>query len=244
MPDMEFRAAAERGQAAMIDFAQRLMTNPQPVGQERAVADLVQAEMERLGYDEVWRDEAGNVIGADPRHRARRPAPPHHVQHPHGPGGRGRPRRAGPTRRLTRPSPTARSGGGAPATSRGRWPARSTPSPRSKRWAAPCPTTSTSRRWCRRRSAAWARSHLAHTVHCDYCILGEPTTNRLMRGHRGRVELEVASCGAARSTPACPRRASTRSIRWPASCKGWKSLPMVERPGEPRAWGRPAWPPP
>ncbi|MDZ4702124.1 MAG: hypothetical protein SH809_20605, partial [Rhodothermales bacterium] len=44
-------------------FLQRLIQTPGLPGEERAVAGLVAAEMERLGYDEVGIDEAGNVIG-------------------------------------------------------------------------------------------------------------------------------------------------------------------------------------
>ncbi len=46
-----------------VDFAQRLLRVPSLPGQEQDVANLVQAEMTRLGFDEVCRDEAGNVIG-------------------------------------------------------------------------------------------------------------------------------------------------------------------------------------
>jgi succinyl-diaminopimelate desuccinylase len=47
----------------LIGFAQRLIQVPSLSGREAEVAALVQAEMERLGYDRVWIDEAGNVIG-------------------------------------------------------------------------------------------------------------------------------------------------------------------------------------
>jgi len=47
----------------MVAFCQRLVQTPSLPGQEGAVAELVRQEMERLGYDQVWLDEAGNVIG-------------------------------------------------------------------------------------------------------------------------------------------------------------------------------------
>jgi putative selenium metabolism hydrolase len=47
----------------IIRFTSKLIQTPSLPGQEGAVAALVQAEMERLGYDRVWRDQAGNVIG-------------------------------------------------------------------------------------------------------------------------------------------------------------------------------------
>ncbi|MEK9502281.1 M20 family metallopeptidase [Gaopeijia maritima] len=55
MPDLSFDAA--------IAFARDLIRIPSPPGAEGAVADRVLAEFERLGFDEVSRDAAGNVIG-------------------------------------------------------------------------------------------------------------------------------------------------------------------------------------
>lgn len=47
----------------MLSFCQELIRTPSPPGREEAVADLIMVEMRRLGYDDVRRDEAGNVIG-------------------------------------------------------------------------------------------------------------------------------------------------------------------------------------
>ncbi|MGH2345607.1 MAG: M20 family metallopeptidase, partial [Chloroflexota bacterium] len=44
-------------------FAARLVRTPSMPGEEGAVAALVRAEMERLAYDDVRVDDAGNVIG-------------------------------------------------------------------------------------------------------------------------------------------------------------------------------------
>ncbi len=46
-----------------IDFCQRLIRRPSLPGSEKDVADAYLAEMEKLGYDEVFRDAWGNVIG-------------------------------------------------------------------------------------------------------------------------------------------------------------------------------------
>ncbi|MBC2399973.1 M20/M25/M40 family metallo-hydrolase [Clostridium tetanomorphum] len=46
-----------------IDFAQRLIRVPALSGQEKEVADIYLSEMRKLGYDEVFRDDWGNVIG-------------------------------------------------------------------------------------------------------------------------------------------------------------------------------------
>ncbi len=47
----------------MIDFCRSLIKMPSLSGKERGVADLYLAEMKKLGYDEVFRDAWGNVIG-------------------------------------------------------------------------------------------------------------------------------------------------------------------------------------
>lgn len=47
----------------MVDFASRLVSTPSISGDERAVSELYIAEMQSLGYDRVERDEWGNVIG-------------------------------------------------------------------------------------------------------------------------------------------------------------------------------------
>jgi putative selenium metabolism hydrolase len=47
----------------LLAFAQRLIQTPSPSGQEGEVAALIADEMRRLSYDEVWIDEAGNVVG-------------------------------------------------------------------------------------------------------------------------------------------------------------------------------------
>lgn len=46
-----------------IAFLQQLIHTPSLPGQEGEVAGLVLAEMQKLGYDAAWQDDAGNVIG-------------------------------------------------------------------------------------------------------------------------------------------------------------------------------------
>ncbi len=46
-----------------VDFLRRLVRTPSLPGEEREIAELVTAEMRALGFDEVRADEAGNVIG-------------------------------------------------------------------------------------------------------------------------------------------------------------------------------------
>jgi succinyl-diaminopimelate desuccinylase len=47
----------------LVEFARHLIQIPSLSGQEGAIAAAVQEEMQRLGYDEVGTDTAGNVIG-------------------------------------------------------------------------------------------------------------------------------------------------------------------------------------
>lgn len=53
----------EEERANLVGFAQRLVQTPSMPGEEGEVAALLQCQMKQLGYDEVWRDEAGNMIG-------------------------------------------------------------------------------------------------------------------------------------------------------------------------------------
>lgn len=47
----------------MIAFCQKLIQTPSISGNEKGVADLNMDEMIKLGYDEVFRDDQGNVVG-------------------------------------------------------------------------------------------------------------------------------------------------------------------------------------
>lgn len=57
------QAEAEEVRDKVIDFCQRLIQTPSLPGAEEAIAGIIKIEMENLGYDEVWVDVAGNVIG-------------------------------------------------------------------------------------------------------------------------------------------------------------------------------------
>jgi succinyl-diaminopimelate desuccinylase len=58
-----FAVLTDRYRAGMIAFCQQIVQTPSLSGKEGDVAVLIQAEMERLGYDEVWIDDWGNVVG-------------------------------------------------------------------------------------------------------------------------------------------------------------------------------------
>jgi putative selenium metabolism hydrolase len=63
MPETDLSHIAQQHQDDLVRFAQRLVQTPSLPGQEGEVAAVVQAEMQRLGFDEVTSDGPGNVIG-------------------------------------------------------------------------------------------------------------------------------------------------------------------------------------
>lgn len=50
-------------QTELVDLLQRLIQTPSITGQEGQVAKLVEAEMQKYGYDEIIKDQIGNVVG-------------------------------------------------------------------------------------------------------------------------------------------------------------------------------------
>ncbi|MEO6457971.1 MAG: M20/M25/M40 family metallo-hydrolase, partial [Chloroflexia bacterium] len=54
---------ARVAEAEMVAFTQRLIRTPSLPAEEGEVARLLATEMETLGYDKVWTDEVGSVIG-------------------------------------------------------------------------------------------------------------------------------------------------------------------------------------
>jgi succinyl-diaminopimelate desuccinylase len=57
------RSAAEKYYEPMIAFARESIRTKSLSGQEQEMANLLKGELEKLGYDEVWIDDAGNAIG-------------------------------------------------------------------------------------------------------------------------------------------------------------------------------------
>lgn len=54
---------------AAIDCLQKLVQQPSVSGNEKGVVEAAGAEMRSLGFDEVWTDETGNVIGLIKGHK-------------------------------------------------------------------------------------------------------------------------------------------------------------------------------
>ena len=61
--DERYRERAEQHRAEIVGFAAQLIRTPSPSGQEGAIANLVAERMRSLGYDDVFLDEVGNVVG-------------------------------------------------------------------------------------------------------------------------------------------------------------------------------------
>jgi succinyl-diaminopimelate desuccinylase len=57
------RSAAEKYYDPMIEFARASIQTKSLSGQEQDMARLLKEELVKVGYDEVWIDDAGNVIG-------------------------------------------------------------------------------------------------------------------------------------------------------------------------------------
>ena len=48
----------------MIDFSQRLIRCPSLSGEEKGVAEIILAELEKLGYEDIFTDDWGSVAGS------------------------------------------------------------------------------------------------------------------------------------------------------------------------------------
>lgn len=186
------RAAVATLRPAVVDFARRLVQTPSLPGDERKIAGLIQAEMQRLGYDEVVRDEAGNVIGqlrggggpalmlnghmdhVDPGDPAGWPD----ARQPFGGAivdgalwGRGAVDMKGPLAAMVYAPAVLKSAGLSPP--------------------GDLYTTAVVMEEVGGLGASFLTSHLRAGV----AIVGEPSHNTLRRGHRGRVVVEVRFLG-------------------------------------------------
>lgn len=57
------KSVAEQIQPEMLEFCKKLIQTPSLSGQEAQIASLIETEMKKLGYDEVFTDDWGNVTG-------------------------------------------------------------------------------------------------------------------------------------------------------------------------------------
>jgi len=227
------RDLATAGRADMVRFTQQLIATPSLSGDEAAVAALVEAEMQRLGYDEVWRDGAGNVIGL-----VRATAPPSgdrprrlmfntHIDHVD----------VGDPAKWPYPPYAATIADGAiwgrgASDLKGPLACQVYAIAALKQAGVPLPNDCYVSGVVQEEVGGLGARELALAVPTDACILGEPSANRLMHGHRGRAELTVTFSGRSvhASVPADganPLYALARFLG------GLALLPMLDDPANP-----------
>ncbi|MBI4506885.1 MAG: YgeY family selenium metabolism-linked hydrolase [Chloroflexi bacterium] len=217
----ELQAAAHDWRDRVVDFAQRLVRTPSISGEEGAVADLMLAEMRELGYDDVFRDRIGNVVGVirgtgggrrvlfnthldhvDPGRRELWAYEPYGAEIADGKmHGRATSDIKGPG--------AAQVYGAALLVRAGRRP------------AGDVVVTGVVQE---EPAASFGMRHLCdvtlkeRNLWPDVVVIGEPTARNLYLGHRGRVELEVTTYG----------RTSHGSAPWRGINAVYKMLPVIE----------------
>lgn len=63
LPIETVRLAAQDYYPPLVDFTQHIVATPSLPGHEGDVAEIITTEMANLGFDEVWRDQVGNIVG-------------------------------------------------------------------------------------------------------------------------------------------------------------------------------------
>jgi len=186
MAHTELWGLAETYRAELVGFAQKLVQTPSLSGQEADVAALVQAEMRRLGYDAVWVDEAGNVIGCI--NGGGRPSLMlnGHMDHVH----------AGDAAQWSHPpfGGTIYNGelwGRGAADMKGALAAMVYAGGLVKRLGRPLAGDLYVSAVVQEEVGGLGARHLAQTLQVDRAVVGEASGNQLRRGHRGRVELNA-----------------------------------------------------
>ena len=216
-------ALAEAYRERVIDFCQRLIRTPSLSGQEGELAHLVLSEMRSLGYDRVWVDAVGNVVGliggqagrsvmlnahldhVDPGDPSRWPHPPYEGFVGDGfVWGRGASDVKGALAAQVYALGAMRQAGLRPA--------------------GDCYFAGV----VMEEIGGLGTRKLLETVRPDLAVLGEATENNLARGHRGRVELVVRITG--RSVHASvPHKGVNPQYSLARFILGLADLPMFSR---------------
>jgi len=177
-------ALAEISRSDMVAFAQKLVQTPSLPGQEGTVAALIRAEMVRLGYDRVWIDEVGNIIGRI----VGQGGPPllfnGHMDHVD----------AGDPARWPYPPFGGEIHGGelwgrGAADMKGAVAAMVYAGGLLKRLSTPAPGDRYVTAVVQEEVGGLGSQHLGRTLGVKRAVVGEASGNQLRRGHRGRVEL-------------------------------------------------------
>ncbi len=192
-PKDRLSALTDRHHSEMIAFCQKLVQTPSLPGEEGDVAALIRTEMERLGYDDVWTDDWGNVVGllrggetgrsvmfnghmdhVDPGNPRDWPYPPYGGEiHEGWLWGRGAADMKGPLAAMIHAMGILAQKGLRP--------------PGDLYLAAVV----------QEEVGGLGTQKLVQTLRPDLAVIGEATSNQLARGHRGRIELIVRVRGTA-----------------------------------------------
>ncbi len=192
MSEVNLRALAQAHQADLVNFTQRLVQTPSLPGHEGRLASLCAAEMRQLDFDEVTVDDVGNVVGwvkgdqgptlmfnghmdhVDPGPAAGWPYPPYSGDVAADElWGRGSVDMKGPLAAMIYAAGLA------------------------KRYALPLPGDLIVAGVVMEETGGAGTRELARHLKPDMAIVGEASGGRLMRGHRGRIELVVRVTGRA-----------------------------------------------
>jgi putative selenium metabolism hydrolase len=182
----EMWSAVQAEQESLVAFAQELIQTQSLSGREGDVAAVLQSEMMRLGYDRVWVDDAGNVIG----HILGQGGPPlmlnGHMDHVD----------AGDPAQWAHPPfggeiHDGQLWGRGAVDMKGALAAMVYAGGLLKRLGAPLPGDLYVSGVVQEEVGGLGARHLARTLPVARAIIGEASGNHLRRGHRGRVEIDV-----------------------------------------------------
>ena len=209
----------------LVAFTQQIVRIPSLPGQEAAVAAAIQTEMKRLGYDQVWTDEVGNVIGkisggdgptimlnghmdhVDPGPLEDWPYPPFSGQIVDGElWGRASVDMKGPVAAMVYGAALFKQGGLTP--------------PGDILMTVPV----------MEEVGGLGSQYLGQTLQAEAAICGEPSHNVLRRGHRGRVGLKVKFQGRS-AHASMPHLGRNPHYAAAAFLTQLPNLPMLENPG-------------
>jgi succinyl-diaminopimelate desuccinylase len=170
----------------LIAFAQKLVQTPSMSGQEGDVAALIQREMERLNYDAVWVDEAGNVIGRVGGGEGPTLMFNGHMDHVD----------AGDVAQWSHPPfggeiHDGELWGRGAADMKGGLAAMIYAGGLAKQWGIELPGDLYVSGVVQEEVGGLGARHLAKTLPVARAVIGEASANHLRRGHRGRVELRA-----------------------------------------------------
>lgn len=185
--------------AACLDFLKRLIQTPGLPGEEGDVARLVRQEMERLGYDEVSVDDAGNVIGLL-RGRGEAPSVMFNTHLDHVDAGDPA---SWPYPPFEGVIADEKVWGRGASDIKGPLAAQVYGVARLVRDATPPPGDVYVTAVVQEECGGLGARHLVTHLRPDLIVVGEPSSNELRRGHRGRTEavLHVRGRSAHASAP-------------------------------------------